>query len=910
MSGPGAPRPISSDTIRLMLADLETRDAAARADQEGLPPWRWALREAAAVLASFDPRQLEPARVAPDRLREFLPDCEPIDLPGGHGRWRLRSSIRRQTLRRLGSREAMRRALAPYRGHADEPLQRAIERLLDGPVTDLTGLPREELAGLAMAREWFEGLIEAPSEDDIRSALPFAELLAPLRQLAGDGFVGRRKELARLADYVGSPSGPPLMVHGPGGVGKSTLLARFILDHLEADPAARMPFVYLDIDRPAVHLEQPLTILVEAMRQLSVQFPGPGRALRGVVEEAEYAIRRFDQAEAHKSAVDRQVYVDGLADWADRELPGRPLLFVLDTFEEAQFLGETVVSEVWSLLEALQRRMPRLRIVVSGRARPENLPLELLELADLDDPSARALLRAQVGPELDDGPAGEILAIVGRSPLSVKLAGAFVRDHGIAKLRSIETRSFVFLRLKTEKVQAQLYGRILAHIHDPDVRKVAYPGLVVRRITPLVIRDVLAAPCDITLPDDAAADRLFDELAREVALVEPDGPRAVRHRPDVRRLMLADLLLEVPAEKIRDIHERAVEHYRSQAHPVARAEELYHRLRLGQPPALLGERWLAGVEPYLRDALEELPPPARLWLSTRLGVTPDAHLLGVADQETWEDLTVQDTRRHLRAGNPEAALGLLRRRTSRLPASPLYRIEVEALHLLGRDAEASEVAVRGLDSAGRAGHRGLARELHLLMAASAESGGRFDDALAEVEQAARLLDETSEPVQRLRVLVARIRLYRRLGGPVDQERGWLGEQARALLDPATRRALRDRPALLREVVAELGQADADLLREGIEALGLEPGGERERERLGQAMAAWGARVREGQARPAGLERWPDLVRRASGPELGRWVLGLLGTLPADAEVEEALAQTFRSAVEASISRAPAGPPTR
>jgi hypothetical protein len=816
----------------------------------------------------------------------------------------------------------MRRALEPYRGRPDDPLQRAIERLLDGRAGDLTGLAREELAGLAMAREWFEGLVEAPGEDEIRSALPLAELLAPLRQLAGEGFVGRKKELAHLADYVaGVEAGdvastarraigravhgvqlrPPLMVHGPGGVGKSTLLARFILDHLEGGATARLPFVYLDIDRPAVHLEQPLTILVEAMLQLSVQYPGPGRALRRLIEEAGYATRRFDQTETTKFTLDRGYYVDGFADWADRELAGGPILFVLDTFEEAQFLGDVVVVEIWSLLLALQRRLPRLRIVVSGRARPENVPLELLELTDLDEPSARALLRAQLGPELDDDSAREILAIVGRSPLSVKLAGQFVRDHGIAKLRSIETRSFVFLRLKTEKVQAQLYGRILAHIHDPDVRRIAYPGLVVRRVTPPVIRDVLAAPCGIALPDEGAADRLFDALAREVVLVEPDGPRAVRHRADVRRLMLGDLLLEVPAETVRDIHERAVEHYRAQATPVARAEELYHRLRLGQPPALLAERWLAGVEPYLRDALEELPPPARLWLSTRLGVTPNAQLLGVADQETWEELTAQDAQRHLRAGNPAAALDLLRRRKKRAPGSPLFRIEVETLHLLGRDEEAREVAGRGLDSAGRAGDRGLMMELHLLTAVLDESAGRFEAALAAVEQAGRLLDEASEPVQRLRVLVTRSRLCRRLGGPVDQERRRLVEQARALLDPQTRRVLRDRPALLREVVAEVGHADPDVLREGIEALGLELAGEGERERLGRALAAWGARLPAGRTKPAGLERGPELVRRASGPELGRWVLGLLGTLSPDPEVQEALAQVFRVAVDAAIS---------
>jgi hypothetical protein len=364
--------------------------------------------------------------------------------------------------------------------------------------------------------------------------------------------------------------------------------------------------------------------------------------------------------------------------------------------------------------------------------------------------------------------------------------------------------------------------------------------------------------------------------------------------------MLGDLLMQVPAETVRDIHERAVEHYRTQAQPVARAEELYHRLRLGQPPALLAERWLEGVEPYLRDALEELPPPARLWLSARLGVTPNAKLLGVADQETWEDLTAQDAQRHLRAGNPAAALDVLRRRKKRAPASPLFRIEAETLHLLGRQDEARAVAASGLESAGRAGDRALAVELHLLMAVMDEGAGRLDAALAGVEQAARLLAETCEPVQRLRVLVARTRLVRRLGGALAPERRRLIEQARTLLDPPTRRALRDHPALLREVVAEVGQADADLLRDGIEALGLEPGSDRQREPLAQAVAAWGARLAPGQIPPPGPERWPDLVRRATGPELGRFMLGLLGTLPADADVQEALAQVFRSAVEAAI----------
>ena len=148
------------------------------------------------------------------------------------------------------------------------------------------GLSREELAGLAMARECSRAYRGA-GEDEIRSALPVVEPPAPPGQLAGEGFVGRQRERqarrlrgrARARDLASAArraisqavysfqDRPPLMVHGPGGVGKSTLLARFILEHLDAGAPGRLPFVYLDIDRPAVNLEQPLTILVEAMRR-------------------------------------------------------------------------------------------------------------------------------------------------------------------------------------------------------------------------------------------------------------------------------------------------------------------------------------------------------------------------------------------------------------------------------------------------------------------------------------------------------------------------------------------------------------------------------------------------------------------------------------------------------------------
>ena len=47
------------------------------------------------------------------------------------------------------------------------------------------------------------------------------------------------------------------------------MIAKFILDHQNI--SQRFPFVYIDFDRPSIVAEEPLTILIEAARQLSTQ---------------------------------------------------------------------------------------------------------------------------------------------------------------------------------------------------------------------------------------------------------------------------------------------------------------------------------------------------------------------------------------------------------------------------------------------------------------------------------------------------------------------------------------------------------------------------------------------------------------------------------------------------------------
>src|SRR3989442_9094160 len=125
----------------------------------------------------------------------------------------------------------MRRALNANPDRPQTPVQRMFEQLVDGTSSALPE-SRDDLAGLVTAVEWVEDILDGlPEATAVRSALAKADLLDPMRRLASAGVFGRKHELKRLGEYVLGAPGPqsPLFVFGPGGMGKSTLLARFIL---------------------------------------------------------------------------------------------------------------------------------------------------------------------------------------------------------------------------------------------------------------------------------------------------------------------------------------------------------------------------------------------------------------------------------------------------------------------------------------------------------------------------------------------------------------------------------------------------------------------------------------------------------------------------------------------------------
>lgn len=827
---------------------------------------------AAAVLVVFDPYRLRPVRDGFDKgepagvLDRLRPLSEYVVDGPERGLWSLSFSERRAALRRLANREAMRQALDANPDRINDVVQFMFELLVDGSPIALSELSRDDVAALAVALDWVEDILDdLPEKKDIRSALARADLLAPMRRLADRGFVGRQRELRQIEDYVFAETPPPapLFVFGQGGVGKSTLLARFILER--AEPRT-VPFVYLDIDRPTVRPDMPLTLLLEAVTQLQLQLDLPLHIVDPLVKEMTYAMGRQEASRHLESVQDASWYIQLFKQMLESVAPSpHRIVFLVDTFEEAQFLGSDIVWQLVEFLFELVRSDAAFRVVGSGRVLPKEfidrgfpglsgelsederaiergvpLPERPIDLGVLDEGSARELLQSTVRladlPPLREDDLDALIGIVGRNPMCLKLAARLLRDQGVEKLR--EARSEFLVRLKAEKTQAFLYGRILHHIHGEDVRKIAYPGLIVRRITPDVIRDVLAKPCGLEPNGQRNEHHIFADLAKEAALVEYDhADGSLRHRVDVRRAMLADLTDHVELEVVEQIDRAAVAFYQWLPGAVARGEEIYHRLRLREPTDILNKRWLQEAASSLKGAGEELPAQQRLWLAEKLGITLDDSVRQTASQEAWEAQTYRSADRFLQSGAAEKALSLLRERPARLPRSPLYSLEAEALRFLGDFDEAMSVARAGVDEASNAGAIDMALELLLKMIVIEESRGRLDHADRLLAEADTVAAHSHNGILRLRVGITRLRVQRQLWPEGREEQEALRRDVLTTLSDDMLHKLQSQPVLLREVAAELGEDDARIAATAIETLGVEVTTDAQARAFGEAITS-------------------------------------------------------------------------
>jgi hypothetical protein len=699
--------------------------AALAAPEPNILPAREAYRRAASVLAAFDPSRLKPYGAPPDEGGAMLHLLEDSTVLRTHREgatlWALKPEVRREALKALwaeGGFQGALRANTPE-GQEQTVLQRVFEKCLRLDWPPVQAMSRDELQCALVAMQWLEGVVpELPPTEPIRKRLDRIKLLSQFEHLTTDGFAGRKAELDDLRNHVGvrkaetlggsvqrlglyffgSKSRAPLALWGPGGVGKSTLVAQFLLEHATLNEEAQFPYAYLDFDNGAIGLERSAPLLNEVLRQLQLQYPDQapsierfGRRtrdfLKGETQDAVGSATLGPKGERAQTAQARcdEFFMRGLARLVRQIVKAeygdspRPFLVVLDTFENVQHVGDARVRQIWGYLDLLREHLPSTRVVVAGRdeLKTKGLPgptPQVVVLGDLDREAADAVLEKQGVHDKSKYPA--IYRQTGGNPLSLRLAAANYRQGSLdtSFTATVKAQLTRWRPSGESLVQGQLYERILGNIPDENVRRLANPGLALRLVSAPVIMKVLREPCGIDVQSMAEAEQLLEKLEK-ASLVEREGD-ALRHRPDVRRVMLGPLDQAHPG-LVRQINERAVGFYEQEAGLTARTEEIYHRLRLGQEHQLIAARWEPGVEEMLRGAMDELPIKSQAFLASRLGMTLTEEQLQRLTPDEWEQAAATQALNLLAHGMFDDVRRLLAERPERSPNSPLYLIEAE-----------------------------------------------------------------------------------------------------------------------------------------------------------------------------------------------------------------------------------------
>jgi len=353
---------------------------------------------------------------------------------------------------------------------------------------------------------------------------------------------------------------------------------------------------------------------------------------------------------------------------------------------------------------------------------------------------------------------------VGGLPLTLGLAARVSRDESsnAGQIAGLTTRSFLLFSASEAAVQGQLYDRILLRIRDEDVRAIAHPGLVVRRITTDVIRGVLAVPCGLGEISLERAQALYDGLRRQAGLISSGSDGALRHQPDIREAMLKLIARDRPAQ-VQAIHEAALAFYEHRDDPVSKAEWVFHALKLGVTRELIDRRWTPQVADSIVGSFDELPPRGQVYVSLKTGRPLSAELRKVADTEEWEIEIERKAREALRQGSIDKAAKLVSERTDRSPASGLYAVDA-IVAMRQKDFErADAVLARGIDGTRLAGLTDRLIELLRLQGESWASRGRQEEAAAALLEAQDLASRTGLPSLALQVLADRVRGDRKPG---------------------------------------------------------------------------------------------------------------------------------------------------
>lgn len=549
---------------------------------------------------------------------------------------RLPTALRWEVLRNIGP-DAARTAFNALAPETQTKTESYLRRLLDDgalPFDPAKATDRNDLVALRTAAESAQasGATLAFNPEMILEHTRRFDLMMQLGGPDLHRFVGRFPELAVLHEAWAKRGPKVVLIEGPGGMGKSLLVSRFVSEILRTKLRNRPVAVFhLDFDRADLQQADERVIVNELIRQ-SLRW-APRKYIEPLLSDDDrYRWRKEGNYGSSRSAL-RLFKSESRISRLAEILRGRfrvsrcRIVLFMDSCEQVFGYFDSAVLAARKVSHVLEMARIDVMTIAASRSFQTVTPMgwsnaTRIRLNALQPEEARAYLQtetARQGQRVDPAMVDSVIAAVGTSPLALRLAAALLEREGDA-LRPEDWAEH--LRNDPERLQAALYERLLKRIRDPELRKIALPGLLVRRINEGVITEVLAGPCALRFDSITAQDlvlrggQLGQLFVRDPS--DPD-PGALWHRQDVRALMLADLDASVKTETARQINEAAITYYSRSDDVVSRAEEIYHRLRSGQDWNAVAGRWVDGVGTRLRGALEELPPTGQATLRRMLG---------------------------------------------------------------------------------------------------------------------------------------------------------------------------------------------------------------------------------------------------------------------------------------------------
>jgi hypothetical protein len=569
----------------------------------------WDAQVKAALSGSFAPATLlgnladDPQRLALVATH-LARDCD-VAAPGG--RWLMRTPARRYVLDALVATDMLGNAIAERRKvDAELETRDLLDALSDAgsfsqervEIAVTAGDDRGQLqrivtaldrAGAAAAgREW---LIPA------RSALAVLDHKDRRRAIERLGFFGREDERAKAKVWLSAPPrrGPIqcLLISGGPGMGKSSLLEAVVRDR----PDSTAMVLRLDFDRAGLDVLDRMGLTLEAARQIG-ELLGPDGS--DLIQERLRVLAELDIEHAKE---ERRFTPRTLAAKLTASVGRRGVLVVLDTLEVLRGRGETHVESLFEWLEDLRASgLERFHVIAAGRGDildpgssriGERLHLNVLTDADVEQVLDHEKLRHFVRPAIQKIAQGH--------PLKLRLAME-IATHSEDALR--------ILKSQRQVSAAYLYRFLLSRIPDPELGRLAYPGLIVRRLSSDILQRVIAPAVRLRDPGAKRAQFLFEELATQHWLMDADPglPGFLKHRADMRAVLLP-LLYSSQAAVSAKLDRRAAEYFEGLREPWARLEALYHRLQLlrrSNAPVPDVPQDLAGQ--FDEEMISELPP--------------------------------------------------------------------------------------------------------------------------------------------------------------------------------------------------------------------------------------------------------------------------------------------------------------